>query len=141
MSHRIMVYGTLKKGHGNNYLLRSAKFIGQCETVDKFVLMDFGGFPGLFPAQKGFEPTKVEGELWEVNDATLARCDQLEGHPDWYRRTPIRVQCPAPHVLDMADETDGVACEVYMLSRVPHGVQCEQGKWPREPKKIKLQPA
>ncbi len=135
-----MVYGTLKSGHGNNRLLKTAKFIGQCLTVDKFVLMDFGGFPGLFPQTKGFEPTQVQGELWEMDDGdgTLDRLDALEGHPNWYRRTKIRVRYEDPNPGTCEGDLE-TTCEVYVLhNHKPHGTQCLDGIWPRQ---SKLQPA
>ena len=33
--------------------------------------------------------TAVAGEVYKVDNATLARLDHLEGHPRFYRREPI----------------------------------------------------
>ena len=38
------------------------------------------------------EALPVHGEVWEISPATLRQLDQLEGHPDWYRRESIQVQ-------------------------------------------------
>ena len=65
----VFVYGTLKKGYGNNALLQrgGAKFIHQALTLyPKFDLVNLGSFPGLITGN-----FFVCGELWEVNDAGL----------------------------------------------------------------------
>jgi gamma-glutamylcyclotransferase (GGCT)/AIG2-like uncharacterized protein YtfP len=36
----------------------------------------------------------VIGELYEVDDETLAALDRLEGHPSFYRRTAITLAPP-----------------------------------------------
>jgi len=50
-------------------------------------MFSLGSFPGVV---RGGE-TAIEGEVYEVDAATLAGLDQLEGHPHFYRRTPVRL--------------------------------------------------
>lgn len=122
----VFVYGTLKSGFGNNRLMtpEGSRLIGKAVTVDKFDLRCFGGCPGMFP--KGDNMRHVEGELWEVNNSVLASLDRLEGHPGWYRRTPIKVRL-GPDRLDGAHFVD---CETYIIHQEARGTPCTEGKWP-----------
>lgn len=127
---RIFTYGTLMSGYSNNGRLTrgNSKFLGKAVTVEPYLLMDFGGFPGMYQgAQWGRALQPVQGELWEVNDAVLKSCDMLEGHPHMYRRTPIMVTVGN-------DKMDGTAvydCETYFYQGAIRGVVCESGVWPR----------
>lgn len=97
--HRLMVYGTLKRGFGNNPLLvrHNSLFMGPAITVKKFLLND--GFPVVFTLPE--RPSTAEemapymghviGEVWCVTEEGLAACDHLEGHPHAYCRTDIEV--------------------------------------------------
>jgi gamma-glutamylcyclotransferase (GGCT)/AIG2-like uncharacterized protein YtfP len=80
---RLCVYGSLKRGFGNNRLLQSATFVSPCTF--KGTMYSMGGFPAV--SLHG--DTDIAGEIFEVDEATLHRCDQLEGHPDWYLRQKI----------------------------------------------------
>jgi gamma-glutamylcyclotransferase (GGCT)/AIG2-like uncharacterized protein YtfP len=82
---RLFLYGSLMRGLHNHHLLDGARFIAEDRTRAAFTLCDFGSFPAMVAGGT----TSVAGEVWEVNADTLARLDALEGHPRWYRRTPI----------------------------------------------------
>lgn len=85
-AHRLFVYGTLRKGHGNHVLLKDATFLGVRHTQPEYTMMHLGGFPGVIVGGK----TSIVGEVYEVTDpAQLKRIDRLEGHPGWYVRTPV----------------------------------------------------
>jgi len=85
----VAVYGTLKKGQGNNYLLGSdAVLIGSGQTESKFDMLDFGGYPGAL--EYGDKALSVE--VWSVNPEHLPRVDQLEGHPSFYKREEEEVK-------------------------------------------------
>lgn len=87
---KLMVYGTLKRGWGNNRLLEGAKFLGDAYSCKKYVLVN-GGFPIAYTKEKeGFPLLPIKGEIWEVEGHHVERCDRLEGHPDWYRRNTIQ---------------------------------------------------
>lgn len=88
----IFVYGTLKRAHGNYRLLRTSKFIGEGVTVSDNWKMYDGGFPMVTSGGK----FHVKGELFEVDDAkVLNNLDALEGHPDFFRRTPVTIRVGA----------------------------------------------
>jgi gamma-glutamylaminecyclotransferase len=85
--HLVLVYGTLLQGEVNHHLLATARFVAKARTESCFELFDFGPFPAM---STGGE-TAVLGEIYAVDDATLARLDRLEGHPRLYQRTQIRL--------------------------------------------------
>ncbi len=96
---RVFVYGTLLAGEPNHHLLARARLLCPTETQPGFELRHLGGFPGL--VRGGAQA--VVGEVYEVDDATLAALDRLEGHPTFYRRTSIAV--------------GGESVDAYMLLR------------------------
>ncbi len=87
--HKVFVYGTLKKGHGNHdFLLQGSKFIGEFTTKEKYNMKD-GGFP--YVCRKGETMFPIRGEVYEVNDDTLQSLDWLEGIPSHYQRMPVEI--------------------------------------------------
>ena len=84
-NHLVFVYGTLMTGEPNHRLLVHAQRVGQASTEPAYHLVDLGAFPALVPGGQ----TAVAGEVYSVDGPTLAALDRLEGHPRFYRRTPI----------------------------------------------------
>lgn len=84
----IAVYGTLKKGRGNHYHLRNARFVGKHTTPAKFTMYNLGGFPAITAEGK----TPIKCEIYQIeDDNTLESVYRLEGytgvrdHPEnWY---------------------------------------------------------
>lgn len=94
---RIFVYGTLKKEFSNNYLLKDSTFIGEGRTKDNiFYLRQLGSFPAMFKGGKDY----IFGEIYHVNTDTLSVLDNLENHPDWYKREIIQVVGDKGQTLD-----------------------------------------
>lgn len=85
--HLVFVYGTLKKGLSNSYVMKNAKFIGLGITKEEYQLYKLR-FPCLFETINGFQ---VRGEVYEVDDKLLAGLDYFEGVPDLYYRKEIEV--------------------------------------------------
>ena len=86
----IFVYGTLKQGFHNHYLLEDTKFICEAATKDKYPMVNTEEyFPYLFN-QKGMGHN-IRGEVYRIDDVTLAMLDVLEGYPDHYTRETIKV--------------------------------------------------
>ena len=98
----VAVYGTLKKGYNNysNYLTKS-RYVGKGETIDKYPLV-IEGLPYLVN-RKGIGHN-VNVDVFKVSDQVLDRLDQLEGHPQWYRREKIDIE--------LADGST-ISCWVY----------------------------
>jgi gamma-glutamylaminecyclotransferase len=95
----VFVYGTLLFGEYNHRHLTGARLIGAATTPPAFHLHDLGPFPGLVAGGEH----AVSGEVYAVDEATLAALDLLEDHPRFYRRTSI--------VL-----ADGANVETYLLT-------------------------
>ncbi|UJF18223.1 gamma-glutamylcyclotransferase [Vibrio sp. SS-MA-C1-2] len=82
-SNLIMVYGSLKQGFHNHFLLDhdQAEFITTVESCDSIFNMVS---VGLYPAATPDGNNRLVGELYRVNDFT--ELDKLEEHPAVYCR-------------------------------------------------------
>lgn len=93
-THLVFVYGTLQQGHRNAHINQGRTLPGRYRTVERWPLWVIG--PSFLPwlSHTPGEGHAVLGELVEVDDAALARMDDLEqlDRPDWYRRAPIVVR-------------------------------------------------
>lgn len=78
--YNVMVYGTLKRGFGNHYLLEGSQYLGDAEV--NAAMYSMGGFPAII---LGGDST-IKGEVYEVDGVTLRQLDSLEGYPGWYDR-------------------------------------------------------
>ena len=86
----VFTYGTLKKGFHNHYLLEDSKFIGEAVTKNKYGL--YPSVCGSFPfALKSKNDIEIIGEVYDVDNYTLARLDALEGYPVLYLKEEIEV--------------------------------------------------
>lgn len=97
--HLLFVYGTLKRGQPNHHFLAGALFLGEDQTRPEFTMYDLGAFPGVVAGGS----SSISGELYELDDSTLARVDRLEGHPSFYERTS--------NIL-----VSGRTCWIYLLA-------------------------
>lgn len=92
-SHKVFVYGTLKRGFPNHHYMAGSTFICEAQTVDAYPLVVGGRWftPYLMPEQGSGQP--VKGELWEVPEAVMPALDELESThlPNGYRRHLIPV--------------------------------------------------
>ena len=113
---KVFVYGTLRRGEPNHYLLESAKYIGTTKTPEGlFVLHDLGPFPAAEPVDVVWSPSIV-GEVYEVDDETLKKLDTLEGvDSGFYRR--IRVGTPLGE------------CWIYVMDDVNDYPIISNGDW------------
>jgi gamma-glutamylaminecyclotransferase len=81
----LAVYGTLKEGEGNHYILNDSELIGCGETVNKFPMEDTGAYPIAYD-NKGVGHN-LQVEVYIVKDEHVQDAvDNLEGHPSWYKR-------------------------------------------------------
>lgn len=113
----LLVYGTLRTGQHNNYLLQGgSKLIGTFETKPEYTMFGKGaGFPIV--VTKG--NTSIKTEVYEVTDLhTLASIHRLEGcsgipgHPEnWYDIQPVETPYGEAHMYvmhEMRNDTKSV---------------------------------
>lgn len=84
----VMVYGSLRKGLHNHYLLEGSESVGTEVITSGYRMVSLGGFPALLRATADRE-TPIVTEVYKVTPQTLLILDSLEGHPDWYKREKI----------------------------------------------------
>jgi gamma-glutamylaminecyclotransferase len=94
MTHRVFVYGTLKEGFPNFHVNRGTRVPGEFVTVDAFPMYVIGRCAVPWLVDRTGEGHVVRGQLFEVDDATLAAMDELEmvSVPGWYARRSVRVR-------------------------------------------------
>lgn len=115
---KVFVYGTLKRGFANHYLLQNnldgvSRFVTKGHTKEAFPLVvgTDGYIPFMLPL-KG-QGKQVYGEIYEVDSTVLYSLDELEDHPTWYERTPCEIISTekAPGI----EAGDTVSCSAYFL--------------------------
>lgn len=98
----LFVYGSLMRGEANHHLLARCAFLGLAHTEPRFELVDLGPYPGMVAGGR----RSVAGELYRVGAATRAAraaLDAFEGHPGYFRRTPIRLDDDRPAEAYLVD--------------------------------------
>ena len=73
----VAVYGSLRRGFGNNDLLSTSRFLGEEWIEGNYTMYNLGFYPGV--VEGSTEPNKIRVEVYEVEDDVLARLDRLEG--------------------------------------------------------------
>lgn len=91
---KVFVYGTLKKGGYNHHYLANAKYLGKAQTMSAYSMI---GKDMAFPYLLRVTPTAsgghfIQGEVYEVNNTTLASLDRLEGVPSHYKKQLVGVK-------------------------------------------------
>jgi len=116
---KVFVYGTLLSGQRNyEHFLNPLQPIESNAVLPGFAMYCLGGFPAIKP----LEGSEIKGEVFEVDDETLARLDGLEGvtrkHPDngFYNRV-------------VATTASGVEVNVYTFRRADESPLIPSGDW------------
>ena len=86
MNRLVTVYGSLRQGFHNHYLLGDSRYLGTEVLEGGFTMLDLGSFPGV--VLEG--DMSITVEVYEVDDTNFSRLDMLEGYPSFYDRTQIR---------------------------------------------------
>jgi gamma-glutamylcyclotransferase (GGCT)/AIG2-like uncharacterized protein YtfP len=86
--HLVFVYGSLKKGFGNDRLLADSEFLMNSITRPIFEMISFGAFPAIIPDSQ----FHISGEVYRIPGSVLWSIDVLEGEGDFYNRKLISIQ-------------------------------------------------
>jgi gamma-glutamylcyclotransferase (GGCT)/AIG2-like uncharacterized protein YtfP len=86
----IFFYGTLKRGGRSNHLLAGQEFVAEAETLPLYRLYDRGAHPCLVEDRD--HGIAIRGEVWIVDEPTLARLDRYEEAPTYFRRGEIQLR-------------------------------------------------
>lgn len=119
MEHLVFVYGTLRRGYGNHYLINKnpalknpPNFIAEVITTKKYRLTA-NGIPFLHPTKrKG--AAHVKGEVYRVGDLMLERLDRLEGYN---REEPGKSYYKREKILVKTSEGEEMEAWVYFCDR------------------------
>ncbi len=84
---KIAVYGSLRKGFGNNRLIADSEQLTTEVVKIPYKMVSLGGFPGLVPVK---EPQDITIEVWNVDDQTYRNVERLEGYPHFYQKDTIQ---------------------------------------------------
>jgi gamma-glutamylcyclotransferase (GGCT)/AIG2-like uncharacterized protein YtfP len=114
----VFVYGTLRRGYGNHYLLEEgARLLDLARTAQAYAL-----YALEIPfAIKDQAVSTLRGEIYAVTPECLARLDELEEHPTWYRRELVEV---------VTDQGDNLQAWLYFYPE-PRGGLVPSGDYAR----------
>ena len=81
--HLVFVYGTLRRGGARamSIIFPNSKFIADAKVSGS--LYDLGAYPGLLLNESN---SLVIGEVYEVDDETLSKLDDLESSSHYWRK-------------------------------------------------------
>lgn len=83
--HIIFVYGTLRHGGSNHYMLAGSEFLGPHWTAPRFTMFRLGQFPAVVPRGE----TAIAGEVYRIDDDVFGLLDELECYPQVFSRQRI----------------------------------------------------
>lgn len=121
---RVAVYGSLKKGFANNFLLQNAKYEGQFTTEPKFTMLNMGG---AYPAVVKGGTTPILCEVYsEVDERTLRALDSLESFD---RANPDK----SYYLREVIETSFGKSWVYYLNTRLE---VLSSGDWQIKPKRL-----
>lgn len=80
----VYVYGTLRKGYGNNSLMKGGILLS-VDRLKGWNMFTHGGFPWITRGTG-----EITAELWWIPDGAIHAVDSLEGEGLMYHREKIR---------------------------------------------------
>lgn len=81
---RIFVYGSLRTRQGNSHWMTNAQLLGNY-NIENYQLYSLGHYPGAVPGNG-----TVHGEVYRIDNATLAELDALRTRGGEYARQLIQ---------------------------------------------------
>ncbi|XP_059173600.1 putative gamma-glutamylcyclotransferase CG2811 [Physella acuta] len=119
--HLVFMYGTLKSTEPNHHHLfakgpQGAQFVGHARTVAKYPLLVTTPFNIPFLLHKEGTGHRIIGELYRLDDETMAYVDWFEDHPNWYQRRQVPVELFTDKMENSTTPLT-VTCWMYGLHR------------------------
>ncbi len=84
----VFVYGTLRKGESNHYLLKDAHYLGESSVHGYEMHTPHFSYPYIRPNKLS---NRVVVEIYAVDNSQFEKLDMLEGYPTHYDR--VKVKC------------------------------------------------
>jgi len=112
----VFVYGTLRTGNPNFYLLEGSKYLGYATTtIPGFIMRSGKGFPMVKRADKENQLRgKILGEVFAVDALTMCELDRLEGNNFFYKREEVFCTLQEQDVPMKEHKTFKPACKAWM---------------------------
>ena len=85
----LFVYGTLKRGFPNHHYLQNSIFLGEAETLEKFIMYIKDNIPFV---SESIPKSTIKGELYLITEDVLLLIDRLEENGFWYNRKLVMVK-------------------------------------------------
>ena len=120
--HKVFVYGTLRIGGSNHFLLEGTELLGNHKTPPVYFMVDLTGCPAVLLEGT----TAITGEVYQVDDETLAELDALEGYPWNYYRQRIQTEWGEAWVY-IYNDCDSVFPEIISGNWVTYSDQSKDG--------------
>jgi gamma-glutamylcyclotransferase (GGCT)/AIG2-like uncharacterized protein YtfP len=111
MTNALFIYGTLMPGLRLEAEMHGARFMGPAQVPGR--LVDLGRYPGLLQGDG-----QVTGEVFEVDDAHLARLDGVEGMVPGDRAAS---QYWREEVMVVSGPLQGQSVQTYVYNRPVDG--------------------
>lgn len=109
----VFVYGSLRRGQEYHGFLATSTPFGPHTTAPIYDMWELDGYPAVTPGGA----TAIQGELYAVDQPTLAALDELEEVPMLYQRAEI----PTAHGLAV----------IYLVTIRPAAATAwPSGRWP-----------
>tara|TARA_R100000808_G_C2153645_1_gene164054 strand:+ start:2470 stop:2880 length:411 start_codon:yes stop_codon:yes gene_type:complete len=109
----VFIYGNSKKSQLINNGFEYVDYIGRSETIEKFDMINIGGYPAIVPNKHGY---KVSGDLYTVGSSQLKDLDQLKGEGVFFDRILGEI-----YILKNNPRKNGILVNawVYVLKDMP----------------------
>jgi gamma-glutamylaminecyclotransferase len=114
----VFVYGSLKRGFGNHRLLANSEFVGTGLTEPRYRLINLGPYPAMIESTD--DPLSITGELYRIDEQTLADLDRLEGEGVLYRRIVTTITALEGGACDQRVDTHSAWTYLWMRSPAEH---------------------
>ena len=148
--YRVFVYGTLMSGERNTHkLVESTLINGNAVTAEASFLMEqfnssSGGKGKFTPGVQKGGVNHIKGEIWEVDEKTLAILDELEGYD------PSKPMKENKYLREKIKMQDGSTALIYIINtnekdpiprphnRIHYDATNNLQSWVREESKLDL---